>query len=314
MGKVKELLKYVMPPPVRAFNREINALRQLIIEQNTAQMAKIVDLKPKSGGGGTPEYSELIVSLTSYPPRINTVYKTIETILSQTLKADKVILWLADSEFPDREKDLPQNLMRLCKEGLQIKWTKDVKSYKKLIPAIKEFPEAIIVTADDDVYYAPDWLLNLYKAYLKRPGCVHCHRCTYFYLENEKFRWVPGGVKAYKQASYLHKLVGIGGVLYPPHSLHMDVLDEAKFCKFAKTNDDIWFWFMAIRNNYRINVVENNMPKPKYVEGTQDGACLCKINDKGQKLFERDLSQMLKSYPDVEQKLLTDFACLAESV
>ena len=52
MGKVKELLKYVMPPPVRAFNREINALRQLIIEQNTAQMAKIEDLKPKSGGGG----------------------------------------------------------------------------------------------------------------------------------------------------------------------------------------------------------------------------------------------------------------------
>lgn len=242
------------------------------------------------------------------------MYKTIETILSQTLKADKVILWLADSEFPNREKDLPQNLMRLCKEGLQIKWTKDVKSYKKLIPAIKEFPEAIIVTADDDVYYVPDWLHNLYMAYLKRPGCVHCHRCTYFYLENEQFKWIPGGVKAYPQASFLHKLVGIGGVLYPPHSLHTDVLDEEKFCKLAKTNDDIWFWFMAIRNNYRINVVENNMAKPKYVEGTQDGACLCKINDKGEKLFERDLYQMLKFYPDVEQKLLTDFVCLAESV
>lgn len=265
-------------------------------------------------GGGTPKYSELIVSLTSYPPRIQTVHKTIETILGQTLKADRVILWLAESEFPGGERDLPASLTCLCGQGLEIKWTNDIKSYKKLIPTLREYPEAVIVTADDDVYYAPDWLFYLYRAYLQRPGCVHCHRCTYFYLENEQFRWIPGGVKAYGQPSYLHKLVGIGGVLYPPKSLHKEVLDEEKFCRLARTNDDIWFWFMAVKNNYRINVVENNMSKPKYVEGTQDGVCLCKINDKGEKLFEQDLKKMLEAYPEVKQKLLIDFACLAENV
>lgn len=50
MSKIKELLKYVLPPPVKAFNREINSLRQLIAEQNIAQMAKVEDLKTKLGG------------------------------------------------------------------------------------------------------------------------------------------------------------------------------------------------------------------------------------------------------------------------
>ena len=49
MGKVKNLLKYVLPPPVNAFNREINSLRQLIIEQNKAQTA---DFTEKNNGGG----------------------------------------------------------------------------------------------------------------------------------------------------------------------------------------------------------------------------------------------------------------------
>lgn len=307
MGKIKDLFKNILPPPVKTFNREINSLRQLILAQDEEKIKKQVISLVELWRDRKPE---LIVSLTSYPPRIHTVHKTLGTILGQTLKADRVILWLAESEFPHREYDLPESLTCLCEQGLEIKWTKDLKSYKKLIPALREFPEAIIVTADDDVYYAPDWLFYLYTAYLQRPGCVHCHRCTYFYLENGQFKNISGGVKTYKQPTYLHKLVGIGGVLYPPHSLHSDVLDEEKFCQLARTNDDIWFWFMAVKNNYRINVVENHMPKPKYVEGTQDGVCLYKINDKGEKLFEKDLHKMLEAYPEVKEKLLADFAYL----
>lgn len=51
MGKVKNLLKYVLPPPVNAFNREINSLRQLIIAQNKAQ---IIDFAEKFNWGGYP--------------------------------------------------------------------------------------------------------------------------------------------------------------------------------------------------------------------------------------------------------------------
>ena len=44
--------------------------------------------------------TKLIVSLTTFPGRINSVHKTISTLLTQTLKPDEVILWLAEAQFP----------------------------------------------------------------------------------------------------------------------------------------------------------------------------------------------------------------------
>jgi len=65
---------------------------------------------------------QLIVSLTSYPARINSVHITINTLLQQSLKPNKVILWLASEQFPNKENDLPDNLLRLKDYGLTIEW------------------------------------------------------------------------------------------------------------------------------------------------------------------------------------------------
>ena len=59
---------------------------------------------------------EIIVSMTSYPPRIHSSVLALKTIFKQTKLPDKVILWLADSEFPNRLDDLPANLRRLISE------------------------------------------------------------------------------------------------------------------------------------------------------------------------------------------------------
>src|SRR5690554_2625875 len=48
-----------------------------------------------------------VVSLTSYPSRIEDVWISIECLLRQTFKPDKIILWLAQSEFP--EKKIPDS-------------------------------------------------------------------------------------------------------------------------------------------------------------------------------------------------------------
>lgn len=105
---------------------------------------------------------ELIVSLTSFPPRIKTVHKTIETLQDQTYQADRIILWLAEEEFPEKEKELPRELLALRDKGLEIRWCNNIYSYKKLVPTIKLYPNAIIVTADDDLYYSNEWLKRLY--------------------------------------------------------------------------------------------------------------------------------------------------------
>lgn len=41
----------------------------------------------------------VIISLTSYPPRIKGVHKVIESLYRQTVLADEIILYLSNEEF-----------------------------------------------------------------------------------------------------------------------------------------------------------------------------------------------------------------------
>ena len=140
----------------------------------------------KSGLTDIKRNPQIIVSLTSFPDRIPFIYKTISSLLNQTLKPDMVILWLAKEQFPQLENNLPDELLELKKYGLTIKWCNNIRSYKKLVPAIKEYPNDIIITADDDIYYDKTLIELLYKSYEKEPQYIHCHRCTKIFYKNFK--------------------------------------------------------------------------------------------------------------------------------
>ena len=56
---------------------------------------------------------KVVVSLTSYPKRIGTVWITIETLLRQNVKPDVIILWLAKSQF---------KIWKYCQRNCCCKW------------------------------------------------------------------------------------------------------------------------------------------------------------------------------------------------
>lgn len=204
----------------------------------------------------------LIVSLTSFPARIKTVNYTIESILLQRKKANMVVLWLGADQFPNKEKDLPRRLLRLTQYGLTIKWCKDIRSYTKLIPSLEAFPDDIIVTADDDIWYPPEWLERLYDSYLKEPTLIHAHRVLQVTSTDGNIsKYIDWGTQIFapQEPSYCWHLTGTGGVLYPPHCLYKDVCDREKFLSMAPSVDDIWFWAMAILQHTRIRVIEGNI-------------------------------------------------------
>lgn len=250
--------------------------------------------------------SQLIISLTTYPARISTVNQTIDTLLNQTVQADKVILWLAPEQFPNKEADLPKQLLEQTKCGLTIDWYPDIRSYKKLIPTLQKYPDAIIVTADDDVLYKPTWLALLVDSYKKHPCDIQCHRATKFVRTARGFATISGGADYYKDASFLNKPTGVGGILYPPRCFYKDITDIEKIKKLAPTNDDQWFWLMAALNNVKIRVVPSPQYELNYIPGTQETA-LCKINDAGAKLFWRDFRAILTYYPELKNTLLADW-------
>ncbi len=263
--------------------------------------------------GRQPAYPRLIISFTSYPGRIHTVHKTAESLLHQSMKPDRLILWLASDQFPKHEQELPKELLELRKFGLTISWCEDLKSYKKLIPALKKYPNDIIVTADDDAYYPYDWLKLLYASYQQEKELmIHCHRITKFYKEDGEWHTIPEGRSVYPEPSYLHKLVGLGGVLYPPNSLHPDVLDEEKFQKLAPTNDDIWFWLMAVLYHVKIKMIRGAVPCPNLVEGSQEHGALSQTNDMGPRRFWVDFKAVIKEYPQLEEILCDEYQLMEQ--
>lgn len=253
---------------------------------------------------------ELIVSLTSFPARIDTVDRTIRSLLSQTEKPDKVILWLAEEQFPEKEKNLPKRLLTLKRNGLSIGWYHDIKSFKKLIPALVEYPESIIVTADDDIYYPRNWLHILYQEYKKNPSYIQAHIITEFSIKEGKYEATGRKHVRKPRASYLYKLVGCGGVLYPPKCFYPDVIEENKFMSICATNDDIWFWLMAVLNGIKVNVPLNNISQVQYVENTQEGPTLSSNNDRGEGLFWIQFKNMLDQYPSIDRFLKEEYKVL----
>lgn len=196
----------------------------------------------------------LIVSLTSYPARFGTLALSLKCLLSQTVRPDRVVLWIAHRDMAA----LPRDVLALRAEGLEVARTDDLRSFKKLLPALQAHKDAFIVTADDDVYYPADWLEQFVTAYDPRKRDVLAMRVHRIVLDADGqpapyLEWIFN-----IDASPSHPLnmaTGVGGVLYPPGSLHPDVIDRDAFARLCPNHDDLWFYFMARRAGWTVRKV-----------------------------------------------------------
>ena len=220
------------------------------------QISKMGEFK---GVNGRERENKIIISLTSYKKRFKNLPLTLYSLLNQSLKPDRIILWLDKDE--ENLADLPYEITRFIKNGLEIRFVKDIRSYTKAIYAFKEFSDKIIVTADDDIYYSKDWLEKLYFSYVTNPEDIHVHRAHRVKV-NSKGKLMPYETWL-KQvdtegSAYYNFLTGVGGVLYPKNCFSKEVLREDIFLKAAPYADDIWFWVMALLHNRKIRVVRNH--------------------------------------------------------
>jgi hypothetical protein len=112
---------------------------------------------------------KIIISLTSWKKRINKAHKPIEILLNNSFKPDKVILNLAIEEFPEKNLELPNSILKLLKfKNFEIYWvTKNNNVFKKLIPTINRYKNDLIITIDDDYIYPFDLIENILKNYIK---------------------------------------------------------------------------------------------------------------------------------------------------
>lgn len=236
----------------------------------------------RSGVTARKREQKIIISLTTYPKRIGTIHLTIETLLRQRVKPDEIILWLARSQFPNGNADLPENLLRLQSRGLSIRFCDDLRSHKKYYYALQEFPDDLVILADDDMFYPRDTVGRLLKMHRKYPRDICC--ITAQVMEPDctapPSRWRnPRLYEVLEHTDRIQAFTG-SGTLIPPGALHPGAFDRAAIEKLCFHADDLWITFMARRKGTRITTLRKWRPFPVCIYGTAEGS-LYYINGEG---------------------------------
>lgn len=255
----------------------------------------------KKGVNNNNFHHEIIVSLTTFKQRIEQVGICIETIMNQSTKPDRIILWIAEGEF-NNIYELPEHLQYLCKRGLEIKFCDDLRSHKKYYYSMKENPNAVIITIDDDVYYPKNTIKRLIDSYKKYPTLISCNKAKYINITSEGIEpyntWENITSKEEKGINIIP--IGVGGVLYPPASLHNNVFNVNDIKSLCFHTDDLWLKAMSLMNNTEV-VYIGKFPTLCTVKDSQRvhlGAINCTMNRN-----DLELSNIMKVHKNSFAKL-----------
>lgn len=252
-----------------------------------------------------------IISLTSFPPRIPTLHLVIKSLLNQKVPVDLVVLYLTANQFPD--KKLSPELEELLKdERFEVRYVpENVKSFTKLVYALQDFPDDIIITVDDDYQYPNNLTRALLRAHKKHPGYICSNIIRRIGIENGKFlpykQWKRSFTRRFYvhiEASYTNLLMGFGGVLYPPHVLAPDVQRFDIFTKICPHQDDIWFWAMAVLNSTKIIPTRFGIKMDGCCIGeTQSVGLYNTINSDETSPNNIAIENIVKQYPEIKGKI-----------
>ena len=189
----------------------------------------------------------LIISMTSYPPRIKFVKNTFISIINQNISSIfyHCVLVLSISEFPNKELDLPQDLLNLIYvEGIEILWyKKNIRSHKKLIPTLKKYPNNSILIIDDDNLREEGFIQTFLDDHKK-----YSHDIIFGYSRfvlNKNYKFIKKN--KIKEKEYIY---GLGGTLYPPNTFtDKRFFYENIYMKLSPSSDESWQWCFAIIEN-----------------------------------------------------------------
>lgn len=222
--------------------------------------------------------AEIIVTMTTYHLRFEQAKLAIESILQQEIDVPFAVhLYLSRADLTVLGGDAIRGLDYLVRRGLRVTVVEEnLRSYKKLVYALAEYPGKILVTADDDVCYPRSWLRRLLEKSRQFPGAVVCFRGHRLSLDARGSLIRYGDMMRSDvsplatRASFSLMPTGVSGVLYPSGSLADMARDEKRFLELAPTADDVWFKVAAmLRGTQAILVSPRNVHFP-HVPGSQD--------------------------------------------
>lgn len=199
-----------------------------------------------------------IISLTSWKKRINTVSRTIFSLVKQC-PGFHIVLVLSEEEFPEKEKELPEDLLSfLNAEVFELLWVKkNYKAFKKWLFTAQKYPNIPIITADDGCIYVKNYAEELYQEWLKYP----CDIISEYQQRINKFAWGGGG----------------HGLLFPPNAFGNLGLTCLEYNEILNTNhDDVLYGVLAKKLNINFRFLHSLHVQPKtFIEFDKEHCGLC---------------------------------------
>lgn len=121
----------------------------------------------------------VVVTLTSYGKRLSNLPMVLDTIISQTVKPDLIVVNLAcDEEVPLHVLDY------LAEHNVEVNRVPDTKVYKKLIPTLRKYPDACVISIDDDFLYPKDMISDFVAMHHKYPdNPISGNRVVFFKMQ-----------------------------------------------------------------------------------------------------------------------------------
>jgi len=206
--------------------------------------------------------AKVSISLTSYPKRFSTLPFCIKSLLNQSVKPDRILLWVSESDY----EKIPQNIHKMKRNGLNIKICKeDIKPHNKYFYTMQEYADDIVITVDDDGIYDRNLVKDLMESYRKYPNAVSAKRVHKIVPSNNV-------IKPYNEWEFECQNIeypsmqllatGVGGVLYPPHCMSKEVFNINNIKNLCINADDIWLKYMELLNNTPVVFVKSKRMHP----------------------------------------------------
>ncbi|MDA9557615.1 glycosyl transferase [Vibrio sp.] len=191
----------------------------------------------------------VIVSFTTYSTRIHDVHLVIESLGLQTIKANRILLWLDEDEFS--LETIPEILKIQMTRGLEVRFCPNYRSYKKLIPTLQVEPNAHVITTDDDLLYPHDFVELLIKEHQRSPNAIVGFRSHTMTFDDQK------KLKPYKNwkredsfnNNSSHTFLTTGaGTFFPARVLPEEMTNSDLFMTLSPSADDVWINLMAMKH------------------------------------------------------------------
>lgn len=233
----------------RLWQKLFKNLADFIFSKRFNSYVGVKKINPSFRGKG------VIASLTSFPARIGKVHLSIECILDQSIKPDRVILWLASDQFPDGKESLPITLLRLESKGLEIEFCEDLRSHKKYYYTLRRHPEANVIMFDDDLYYHRDIIKNLLELSQKNPTCIVATRVHRMLIDEKSLKPYRSWVHNYNggDPSHYNMHTSGAGTLIPPNlPLDSSFFDTKLIRNLSPNSDDVWWKVNLIRLGIKV--------------------------------------------------------------